>query len=211
MNRNLTIFIATAGFGSILLAGCSSPAEETSTSASTATAAEFTQVASTRMIDEAGEDFPEGSIFDCPLDLPIATGSTQPCTLTFADSTVITWDVTMATVDGDVYTLDIKKVADTADSSAPTDEASNDPAFISPAADVTENATQVLLDLGNSETDLVGFDCPNDLNVSVGAYAECAIVIEDGDSVTTYPSTFYVTSVDGDTYQLEMGDDIGVE
>lgn len=216
VNRKLAILLTTVGFGSILLTGCGSPAAEVSSSPSaattpTATAAEFTQVTSTRMIDEAGENFPEGSMFDCPSELPIAVGSTQPCTLTFSDSTVITYNVTMATVDGAVYTLDIKKVADTANSSAPTGEAANDPAFISPAANVTENAMQVLIDLGNDASDLAGFDCPNDLNVAVGAYAECAITQTDGDSVTTYPTTFYVMSVDGDKYVLEIGDDIVAE
>jgi hypothetical protein len=84
----------------------------------------------------------------------------------------------------------------------------SDGAFISPAADVTENAIQALLALGNDASDMAGFECPNDLNVIVGAYAECAIVQTDGDSITTDPYTFYVMCVDGDQYVLEIGDDI---
>jgi hypothetical protein len=209
MNRKHTILLATAGIGGILLTGCCSPAAEVESSVpAVATAFEFTQFASDRIIAEAGMEFPEGSTFNCASELPIAVGSTQPCTLTFSDSTVITWDVTMATVDGSAYTLDIKQVDDNANSSEPANEMTSDGAFISPAADVTENAIQALLALGNDASDMAGFECPNDLNVIVGAYAECAIVQTDGDSITTDPYTFYVMCVDGDQYVLEIGDDI---
>jgi hypothetical protein len=109
MNRKHTILLATAGIGGILLTGCCSPAAEVESSVpAVATAFEFTQFASDRIIAEAGMEFPEGSTFNCASELPIAVGSTQPCTLTFSDSTVITWDVTMATVDGSAYTLDMQ-------------------------------------------------------------------------------------------------------